>query len=125
MRQRDDRSHHLIFRQTLTRGAVSHKLSDALPHATPRARFQGKPTLIESNAIRIAGLQSGAFVLAARAVELDCDSVSGSDADRLDEDSCSGTTTKANFVRSPEHGNASRPFGGNPPPAPYEACRAV
>ena len=45
--------------------------------------FAGKPALIESTAFRNSSLQGGYFMLAARAVGLDCGPMSGFNADEV------------------------------------------
>ena len=51
------------------------------PHADARSWFTGNDALIEATAFRNGSLQAGYFILAARALGLDCGPMSGFDAD--------------------------------------------
>jgi 3-hydroxypropanoate dehydrogenase len=51
---------------------VYERLPQLFPHADMRAHFVGNQLLIEETAFRNGALQGGYFILAARALELDC-----------------------------------------------------
>jgi 3-hydroxypropanoate dehydrogenase len=53
------------------------------PHADVRSYFVGNKPLIEETALRNSSLQAAYFILAARALGLDCGPMSGFDADKL------------------------------------------
>src|ERR1700730_14263466 len=53
------------------------------PQADVRSYFVGNKPLIEENAFRNSSLQAAYFILAARALGLDCGPMSGFDADKL------------------------------------------
>jgi 3-hydroxypropanoate dehydrogenase len=53
------------------------------PHADVRSYFAGNRPLIEEHAFRNSSLQAAYFILAARALGLDCGPMSGFDADKL------------------------------------------
>jgi 3-hydroxypropanoate dehydrogenase len=53
------------------------------PHADVRSYFVGNKPLIEENAFRNSSLQAAYFILAARALGLDCGPMSGFDGDKL------------------------------------------
>jgi len=53
------------------------------PQADMRSYFAGNKPLIEENAFRNSSLQAAYFILAARALGLDCGPMSGFDADKL------------------------------------------
>ena len=59
------------------------KLPKLFPHADMRSYFVGKPALIEETAFRNSSLQGAYFMLAARAVGLDCGPMSGFDAAKV------------------------------------------
>ena len=58
-------------------------LPKLFPHADVRSYFVGNRPLIEENAFRNSSLQAAYFILAARALGLDCGPMSGFDADKL------------------------------------------
>jgi 3-hydroxypropanoate dehydrogenase len=62
------------------------KLPKLFPHApTMRELFARNPQLVESTAMRNSSLQAGYFILAARALGLDCGPMSGFDHAKVDE----------------------------------------
>jgi 3-hydroxypropanoate dehydrogenase len=100
------------------------KLPQLFPH-NPAARswFEGNDSAIQSTAFRNSSLQGGYFILAARALGLDCGPMSGFDAPRLDAEFWLGTSVKTNFVCSLGYGDASKLFPRSPRLAFDEACR--
>lgn len=58
-------------------------LPKLFPQADIRSYFVGNKPLIEENAFRNSSLQAAYFILAARALGLDCGPMSGFDADKL------------------------------------------
>lgn len=100
------------------------KLPQLFPH-NPAARswFEGNDAAIQSTAFRNSSLQGGYFILAARALGLDCGPMSGFDAPRLDAEFWLGTSVKTNFVCSLGYGDASKLFPRSPRLAFDEACR--
>jgi 3-hydroxypropanoate dehydrogenase len=101
------------------------KLPQLFPHTDARSWFAGKPVHIEATAFRNSSLQGGYFILAARAVGLDCGPMSGFDADKLNEAFFAGTTVKVNFVCSLGRGEPSKIFPRSPRLAFEEACQIV
>ncbi len=84
------------------------RLPELFPHTDARSWFAGNAPLIESTAFRNGSLQGAYFILAARAVGLDCGPMSGFDNAKVDEAFFAGTTVKSNFlcnlgVGDPEH----------------------
>jgi nitroreductase len=100
------------------------QLPQLFPHA-PDARswFEGKPALIESTAFRNSSLQGGYFILAARALGLDCGPMSGFDADRLNAAFFPDGRWRVNFVCNLGFGDAAGLFPRSPRLAFSEACR--
>lgn len=98
-------------------------LPKLFPHTDARPWFAGKPAKIADTAFRNSSLQGGYFILAARALGLDCGPMSGFDAAALDAAFWSGTEVKTNFVCSLGHGDASQLFPRSPRLAFDEACR--
>ena len=105
--------------------AFYEKLPQLFPHADARAWFVGNQTMIDDTAFRNSSLQGGYFILAARAIGLDCGPMSGFDADKLNKEFFSGTTIKVNFVCSIGYGDASKLFPRSPRLAFDEACTVL
>lgn len=68
------------------------------PHMDPRKAFEGKPELAHETAYRSATLQGGYFILAARALGLDCGPMSGFDNAKLDALFFADGRYKSNFL---------------------------
>lgn len=102
--------------------AFYEKLPFLFPHTDARSWFAGKPAAIESTAFRNSSLQGGYFILAARALGLDCGPMSGFDAAKVDAAFFPDGRTKVNFVCNLGYGDPSglRPRG--PRLAFEEAC---
>ncbi len=103
--------------------AFYEQLPMLFPHTDARAWFTGNAAMAEATAFRNSSLQGGYFILAARALGLDCGPMSGFDAARLDAAFFAGTTLKSNFLCNLGHGDPSalRPRG---PRLSFEqACR--
>lgn len=90
----------------------------------PKARswFAGKPKAIATNAMRNATLQAAYFIIAARAVGLDCGPMSGFDNDKVDAAFFNGTTYKSNFLCNLAHGDPAALRPRNPRFSFDEAC---
>jgi 3-hydroxypropanoate dehydrogenase len=101
------------------------KLPQLFPHADARSWFVGKPAAIEATAFRNSSLQGGYFMLAARAVGLDCGAMSGFDADKLNAAFFDGTAIKVNFVCNLGQGDASKLFPRSPRLTFEEACKIL
>lgn len=102
------------------------KLPQLFPH-NPEARswFEGKPEVIQSTAFRNSSLQGGYFIMAARALGLDCGPMSGFDAPRVDAEFWLGTAVKTNFICNLGYGDPSKLFPRSPRLAFEQACRIV
>lgn len=91
----------------------------------PEARswFAGKPVAIAETAMRNSSLQAAYFMLAARALGLDCGPMSGFDKEKLDSAFFAGTTWKSNFICNLGYGQRSTLHPRNPR-LPFDvACR--
>ena len=95
------------------------------PHADAKSWFAGKPAFIETSAFRNSSLQGGYFIVAARALGLDCGPMSGFDNAKVDELFWAGTAVKTNFICNLGHGDASKLFGRSPRLGFDEACRVL
>jgi hypothetical protein len=81
--------------------------------------------VLEYNALRNSSLQGDSFMLAARALGLDCGPMSGFDNAKVDAAFFAGTTVKSNFLCNLGYGDPSKLY----PPWPRlefeEACKIV
>ncbi len=103
--------------------AFHDKLPQLFPHTDARAWFAGKPEVIAATAFRNSSLQGGYFIMAARALGLDCGPMSGFDAAKVDAAFFAGTSITANFVCNLGHGDPAGIFPRSPRLAFDEACR--
>jgi 3-hydroxypropanoate dehydrogenase len=103
--------------------AFHEKLPFLFPHADAKSWFVGKPAHIEVTAFRNASLQGGYFILAARAIGLDCGPMSGFDHAKIDAAFWAGTTVRTNFICNLGHGDRSKLFARSPRLPFAEACR--
>ncbi len=102
--------------------AFHDMLPKLLPHADAKSWFEGKPALIESTAFRNSSLQGAYFIIAARALGLDCGPMSGFDAAKLDAAFFAGTSVRSNFLCNFGRGDPARLFARGPRLAFEEAC---
>lgn len=103
--------------------AFYDKLPFLFPHADARSWFVGKKEFADTTAFRNASLQGGYFILAARAIGLDCGPMSGFDNARMDEAFWAGTTVRTNFICNLGRGDPAKVLGRNPRLSFEEACR--
>lgn len=104
--------------------AFYEKLPQLFPH-NPEARswFAGNQPNIEATAMRNSSLQGGYFIMAARALGLDCAPMSGFDAVKLNEVFFNDTSVSVNFVCSVGYGDAGKLYPRGPRLSFEEACR--
>ena len=105
--------------------AFHEKLPQLFPHTDARSWFAGNDAKIAETAFRNSSLQGGYFIIAARALGLDCGPMSGFDAARLDAAFWAGTTVKTNFICTLGEGDPSKVFARSPRLSFEEACRLV
>ena len=67
--------------------------------------FKGKPDAIAATAFRNSSLQGAYFIIAARALGLDCGPMSGFNNAKVDELFFAGTSIKSNFLINVGYGN--------------------
>jgi 3-hydroxypropanoate dehydrogenase len=79
-----------------------------------RSWFVGKADHIYTTAIRNGSLQGGYFILAARALGLDCGPMSGFDNAGVDKEFFAGTDLKSNFLCNLGYGDRSALMPRNP-----------
>lgn len=103
--------------------AFYEALPRLFPHTDARSWFVGQPAKIEETAMRNSSLQGGYFILAARALGLDCGPMSGFDPAKVDAAFWAGTTVRTNFICALGHGDPSKVFARSPRLPFDEACR--
>lgn len=103
--------------------AFHEQLPKLFPHTNARAWFEGQPAKIEETAMRNSSLQGGYFILAARALGLDCGPMSGFDTAAVDAAFWAGTRVRTNFICNLGHGDPARLMPRNPRLAFEDACR--
>ncbi len=99
------------------------KLPQFFPHTDARSWFAGKDELIKTTAFRNGSLQGAYFILAARAVGLDCGPMSGFDNAKVDAAFFAGTAFKSNFLCNLGYGDGSKLQPRSPRPEFSETCR--
>jgi 3-hydroxypropanoate dehydrogenase len=99
------------------------RLPHLFPHVDAKSWFVGKKEFADTTAFRNSSLQGGYFIIAARALGLDCGPMSGFDADKVDAAFFAGTEIKANFVCNLGHGDPSKVMPRNPRLTFEQACR--
>src|SRR6476661_10384788 len=84
------------------------------PQADIRSYFVGNKPLIEETAFRNSSLQAAYFILAARALGLDCGPMSGFDADKLNAEFFPDGKWKVNFLCNLGYGDQRKLYPRNP-----------
>lgn len=101
------------------------KLPQLFPHTDARSWFVGNEDLIKSTAFRNGTLQGAYFIVAARALGLDCGPMSGFDNAGVDAAFFAGTQIKSNFLCNIGYGTDENLFPRSPRLAFEEACSIV
>lgn len=86
------------------------------PHTDAKSWFTGdkKKQYREETAMRNGTLQGGYFIMAARAVGLDCGPMSGFDQDKVNDQFFKGTSHKINFLCNLGYGDKDTIFPRSP-----------
>lgn len=110
--------------------AWDERFYELLPRLFPAApkmkdHFASNKTFAETSAFRNGSLQGGYFILAARAVGLDCGPMSGFDNAKVDAAFFAGTTWKSNFICNLGFGDASKLHPRGPRLDFNEACKII
>jgi 3-hydroxypropanoate dehydrogenase len=79
-----------------------------------RSYFVGNQSLIDETAFRCSSMQAGYFILAARALGLDCGPMSGFDADKLNAEFFPDGKWKANLLCNLGYGDQTKLYPRNP-----------
>ncbi len=91
-------------------------LAKFFPHTDAKSWYVGNDKLIETTAFRNSTLQAAYFLLAARAVGLDCGPMSGFKNDAVDKEFFAGTKVKSNFICALGYADHSKLFPRGPRP---------
>jgi 3-hydroxypropanoate dehydrogenase len=84
------------------------------PAADAKSWFAGKKELADTTAFRNGSLQGGYFILAARALGLDCGPMSGFNNAGVDAEFFPGTDIKSNFLCNLAYGDQSGVYPRSP-----------
>ena len=103
--------------------AFYDKLPVLFPHADAKSWFVGKKEFADTTAFRNSSIQGGYFIVAARALGLDCGPMSGFDNAKVDAAFWSGTEVKTNFICNLGHGDPAKLFSRSPRLSFEEACK--
>jgi 3-hydroxypropanoate dehydrogenase len=103
-----------------------HKhLGKLFPQADFAPMFAGNPALAHETAFRNSSLEGAYFILAARALGLDCGPMSGFDAEKVNAEFFPDGKWKANFLCNLGFGDGSKLQPRNPRLDFEEACRVL
>src|SRR5471030_2825002 len=103
-----------------------HHLPKLFPHAPGiKDGLIGKTELLHTMGLRNSSLQGAYFIIAARALGLDCGPMSGFDNDGVDKEFFAGTAIKSNFICALGHGDPAGVFPRNPRLSFDEACKII
>lgn len=101
------------------------KLPELFPHTDAKSWFVGNDALIAETAMRNGTLQGAYFMIAARALGLDCGPMSGFDQAGINNEFFAGTTFKSNFLCNIGYGTNEDLLGRSPRMAFDDACQVV
>jgi 3-hydroxypropanoate dehydrogenase len=102
------------------------QLGKLFPHNTEAPSwFAGKPAKIEETAFRNSTLQGAYFLLAARAIGLDCGPMSGFDRARLDAEFFPDGKIRSNFICALGYADHAKLFPRGPRLDFDETCRLL
>ena len=95
------------------------------PHNPGAKDWFNDPTLRETTAFRNGTLQGAYFIIAARALGVDCGPMSGFNNAAVDKEFFAGTRVKSNFLCAIGHGDPSGVFTRSPRLSFDEACKIL
>jgi 3-hydroxypropanoate dehydrogenase len=102
------------------------QLPKLFPHADAKSWFMALPeNVLEYAALRNSSLQGAYFILAARALGLDCGPMSGFDNAAVDAEFFAGTAVKSNVLCNLGYGDASKLYPRSPRLNFNEACEVL
>ena len=95
------------------------------PHAPDAKNWFADPKLAETTAFRNGTLQGAYFIMAARALGLDCGPMSGFDNAGVDQEFFPNGHVKSNFICAIGYGDPSGVYARSPRLSFDEACRIL
>jgi 3-hydroxypropanoate dehydrogenase len=102
------------------------QLPKLFPHADAKSWFKDLPEhVLEYIALRNSSLQGAYFMLAARALGLDCGPMSGFDNAKVDAEFFAGSTVKSNFLCNLGYGDPAKLHPRSPRLDFEESCTLV
>ncbi|TAE32151.1 MAG: malonic semialdehyde reductase [Alphaproteobacteria bacterium] len=105
--------------------AFYERLPQLFPHTDARSWFVGNDALISDTAFRNSSLQAAYFIMAARALGLDCGPMSGFDADAVNAMFFAGTSLRINMMCNLGYGDTQALHPRSPRLSFDEACRII
>ncbi len=110
--------------------AYDSKFYEHVPRLFPQMptmsqMFASNAQLAEATAFRNGTLQGGYFIVAARAVGLDCGPMSGFDNAKVDAEFFAGQSWKSNFLCNLGHGDPAKLYPRNPRFEFDEVCKLL
>lgn len=103
----------------------AERLPFLFPTAPDAKDWFRNPAHAERTAFRNGSLQGGYFIIAARALGLDCGPMSGFDNEGVDREFFPGGRIKSNFLCNLGHGDPAGVYPRNPRLSFDEACRIL
>ncbi|HEY0106069.1 MAG TPA: malonic semialdehyde reductase [Rhizomicrobium sp.] len=103
----------------------AQRLPTLFPHDQAARTWFADPQVEQVTAFRNGTLQGAYFIVAARALGLDCGPMSGFDNAKVDEEFFAGTRVKSNFICSVGHGDPAGLFARSPRLSFDEACKIL
>jgi 3-hydroxypropanoate dehydrogenase len=100
-------------------------LPRTFPHKEMRSVFANNPALAQETAFRNSSLEAGYFIMAARALGLDCGPMSGFNAEKINAEFFPGGKWKINLICNLGYGDPAKLFPRNPRLEFEEACRIL
>ncbi len=101
------------------------RLPELFPHADAKSWFAGNDALIKETAFRNGTLQGAYFLIAARALGLDCGPMSGFDAGGVNKEFFAGASYEANFLCNIGYGTDKDMFTRSPRLEFDAACEII
>lgn len=101
------------------------KLPDLFPHTDARSWFAGDDEKIFATAFRNGSLQGAYFIVAARALGLDCGPMSGFDEDMVNAEFFPDGKVKSNFLCNLGYGDPGKLRDRSPRLAFEQACEVL
>jgi 3-hydroxypropanoate dehydrogenase len=103
----------------------AERLPKLFPHDQTAKTWFAEPVLEQATAFRNGTLQGAYFIVAARALGLDCGPMSGFNNAKVDEEFFAGSRVKSNFICGVGYGDPSGVFARSPRLDFDEACKIL